>query len=135
MKFIHEVLLALSMCLFRWINRIISKRAHAISKIIFILGSKKFLACLERVISYTWSFSHSDPDPSSVSPTICRYIKHDKNDHKLLLLQKIWPLTTLKSIGLCKKNISSTYLFCSSNEPLKTKMADQIYFRVSFHQR
>ena len=55
-----------SMCLFRWINRIISKRAHAISKIVFILGLKKFLACLERVRGYAWSFSHSDPDPSSV---------------------------------------------------------------------
>ena len=58
-KFVCEVLLAPSMCLFRWINRIISKRAHTISKILFILGSKKFLACLKLVRSYAWSFSHS----------------------------------------------------------------------------
>ena len=45
----------------------ISKRAHEISKILFSLGLKKFLACLECVKSYAWSFSHSDPDPSSVS--------------------------------------------------------------------
>ena len=66
MKFFHEVLLAPSMCLFRWINRIISKRAHTILKILFILGLNKFLACLECVRSYAWSFGHSDPDPSSV---------------------------------------------------------------------
>ena len=46
---------------------IISKRAHGISKILFILGSNKCLACLERIKSYTWSFGHSNPDPSSVS--------------------------------------------------------------------
>ena len=40
--------------------------AHAISKIIFILGSNKFVACLEHIRSYAWSFGHSDPDPSSV---------------------------------------------------------------------
>ena len=43
-----------------WINRMISKRAQTISKILFILGSKKFLACLEHVKSYAWSFSHSN---------------------------------------------------------------------------
>ena len=61
-------------CLFMWIKvdkyDLISKRAHAISKIIFILGSNKFLACLEHFRSYAWSFGHSDPDPSSV---ICNH--------------------------------------------------------------
>ena len=47
-------------------NRNISKRAHAISKIIFILGSNKFLVGLELVRSYAWSFGHSDEDLSSV---------------------------------------------------------------------
>ena len=37
-----------------------------ISKILFILASYIFLACLECVKSYTWSFGHSDPDPKSV---------------------------------------------------------------------
>ena len=55
-----------------WINRIISKRAHVRSKIIFILRSNKFLACLERVRSYAWSFGHSDPEPSSVY-VLCLY--------------------------------------------------------------
>ena len=50
----------------KWINRIISKRAHRISKIIFILRWNKFLAFLECVRSYAWSFGHSAPDPSSV---------------------------------------------------------------------
>ena len=32
----------------------------------FVFGSKKFLACRGSVKSYAWSFSHSDPDQSSV---------------------------------------------------------------------
>ena len=40
--------------------------AHAISKILFILGSYNFLAYLECVRSYAWSKGHSDPDLSSV---------------------------------------------------------------------
>ena len=53
-----------------------SKMAHAISKILFILGSNKILACLEHIRSYAWSFDHSDPDLSSVS----NYLKsfHEK---------------------------------------------------------
>ena len=43
-----------------------SGSSRAISKIIFILGSYKFLAYLECIKSYTWSFGHSDPDLSSV---------------------------------------------------------------------
>ena len=49
-NFFQKEALAPSMCLFtylgrqKWMNRIISKRAHAISKILFILGSNKFLA-------------------------------------------------------------------------------------------
>jgi hypothetical protein len=50
----------------KWINRIISKRAHAISKILFILESYKFLAYLECIRSYAWSKGHSDLDPSRV---------------------------------------------------------------------
>ena len=41
------MLLAPFKCLFKWINRIISKSVQAISKIILILESCKFLA-------YTW---------------------------------------------------------------------------------
>ena len=37
-----------------------------ISKTLFILGSYKFLAYLECIRSYAWSFGHSDPDLSSV---------------------------------------------------------------------
>ena len=37
-----------------------------ISKILFILGSYKFLAYLEHIRSYAWSFGHSDPDKGSV---------------------------------------------------------------------
>ena len=70
MKFIHEVLLAPSMCLFRWIKvDKISKKVQVISKIIFILGSNKFLAYLECLRSYAWSFGHLAPDPSSVRYT------------------------------------------------------------------
>jgi hypothetical protein len=47
-------------------NRIISKLARAISKIIFILELYKFLAYLEGIKSYAWSFGYSDPDLSSV---------------------------------------------------------------------
>jgi hypothetical protein len=61
MKFFHEVILATSMGLFRWI-----KVDHVISKIIFILGPNKFLAYLEGIRSYAWSFGNSPPDPSSV---------------------------------------------------------------------
>ena len=45
---------------------------HTSSKILFILRSNKFLACLERVRSYAWSFGHSDPDPSIVY-VLCLY--------------------------------------------------------------
>ena len=68
--FFHKVPLALSMCLFKWIkviNGIISKSAHAILRILFILGLYNFLAYLECVISYAWSKGHSDPDLSSVT--------------------------------------------------------------------
>ena len=57
------------MCLFmwiKWINRIISKLANAISKFLFLLGSYKFLAYLECIRSYAWSFGHSDLNLSSV---------------------------------------------------------------------
>ena len=47
-------------------NRVISKSARAISKILFIMGSYKFLAYLECVRIYAWSCGHSDPDLSSV---------------------------------------------------------------------
>ena len=50
----------------KWINRIISKSACAISKILFILGSYKFLAYLECIRSYAWSLGYSEPDLSSV---------------------------------------------------------------------
>ena len=65
-KSIHKVPLAPSKCLFKWINRIFSKSARAISKILFNLGSYNFLAYLECVRSYAWSKGHSDPDLSSV---------------------------------------------------------------------
>jgi hypothetical protein len=38
------------------------------SKILFILGSYKFLAYLECVRIYAWSCGHSGPDLSSVGP-------------------------------------------------------------------
>ena len=47
-------------------NRIFSKLARAISKILFILGLYNFLAYLECVKSYAWSKGHSEPDLSSV---------------------------------------------------------------------
>ena len=43
-----------------------AKSPHAISKILFILGSYTFLAYLECIRSYAWSFDHSDL--SSVIP-------------------------------------------------------------------
>ena len=46
-KNFHKLLLALSNYLFEWIKGIISKSVHTISKILFILGSYKSLACLE----------------------------------------------------------------------------------------
>ena len=55
-----------SKCLFKWINRIISKSVHMISKIIFILGLYKFLACLECISRNGLSFGHSYWHPSSV---------------------------------------------------------------------
>ena len=54
----------------KWINRIISKSACAISKILFILGSYKFLAYLKPIRSYAWSNGHSDPDLSSVNTRV-----------------------------------------------------------------
>ena len=47
------------------VNRIISKSARVIPKILFILGLSKFLAYLECIRSYAWSFGHSDPDLST----------------------------------------------------------------------
>ena len=60
------MLLAPSKCLFKWINMIISKSIHGISKIIFILRPYKFLACLECISRNGLSFAHLDWDPSSV---------------------------------------------------------------------
>ena len=57
-----------------WINRIFSKLAGTISKILFILGSYNFLASLECVRSHAWSKGHSDPDLSSVTRT-CQIVK------------------------------------------------------------
>ena len=54
------------LCGQKWINRIFSKLARAISKILSILGSYNFLASLECVRSYAWSKGHSEPDLSSV---------------------------------------------------------------------
>ena len=48
-------------------NRIISKSAREISKILFNLELYNFLAYLECVRSYAWSKGHSDPDLSSVN--------------------------------------------------------------------
>ena len=50
----------------KWINRIISKLARGISKFLFILGLYKFLEYLEYIISFVWSFGHSDPYLSRV---------------------------------------------------------------------
>ena len=55
-----------SKCLFKWIKRIISKSVHAISKILFILGSYKFLACLECISKNGLSFGYSNWHPSNV---------------------------------------------------------------------
>ena len=66
MKFFHKVPLAPSKCLFKWINRVITKSARVISKILFILGSYKFLAYLECVRIYAWSCGCSDLDLSSL---------------------------------------------------------------------
>ena len=64
----------------KWIYRVISKLAHAISKILFILGSYKFLAYLECIKIYAWSFGHSDPDLSSVYMQYGRsYLKKNVN--------------------------------------------------------
>ena len=54
------------LCGQKWINRIFSKLARGISKILFFLESYNFLACLECVRSYAWSKGHSDPDLCSV---------------------------------------------------------------------
>ena len=48
------------------INGNISKKLHAIWKILFILGSYEFLACLECISRNGLSFGHSDWDISSV---------------------------------------------------------------------
>ena len=63
------MLLALSKCLFKWmkwINRIISKSVHAISKILLIFGLFMFLACLECISRNGLPFGHSDWDPSTL---------------------------------------------------------------------
>jgi hypothetical protein len=66
MKFIHEALLAPSMCLFRLIkmDKYIGLSQKGLTY--FYFSIEKFLACLEHGRSYTWSFSHSDPDPNFV---------------------------------------------------------------------
>ena len=84
-----------------------SKMAYAISKILFILGSNKILACLERVRSYAWSFGHSAPDPSSVRE-VCTYVKtkEDTSDYVFLYQEP--------------KNVICTYFICEIyKEPLK----------------
>jgi hypothetical protein len=48
------------------INGNISKKLHEIWKILFILGSYEFLACLECISRNGLSFGHSDWDISSV---------------------------------------------------------------------
>ena len=54
------------LCGQKWINRIFSKLARAISKILFILGSHDFLSYLECIRSYAWSKGHSETDLGSV---------------------------------------------------------------------
>ena len=54
-------------CGYKWIIRIFSKLARAISKILFILGLYNFLAYLECVRSYAWSKGHSETDLGSVT--------------------------------------------------------------------
>ena len=61
-------------------NRIISKSVHAISKIILILGSYKFLACLECISRNGLSFFHSDWDPSSA------WIQQPNPNHMIRIL-------------------------------------------------
>ena len=41
------------------------KSAPAIPKILFILGAYNFIAYMECIRSYAWSFGHSDPELSS----------------------------------------------------------------------
>ena len=54
-------------------SMIISKSAHGISK----MGMNKFLAYLECIRSYAWSFGHSDSDLSSVSAhkSLCKVVE------------------------------------------------------------
>ena len=58
------MLLAPSKCLFKWINTIISKSIHVISKILFILESYKFLACLECISRNGLSLSNGSSSDS-----------------------------------------------------------------------
>ena len=57
------------------INGNISKKLHAIWKILFILGSYEFLACLECISRNGLSFGHSDWHPSSV-PYFAGFCEH-----------------------------------------------------------
>ena len=69
------MVLAPSKCLFMWIKRVISKSIHAISKIIFILGLYKFVACLECISRNGLSFGHSEWDPRSVKEELTKRVK------------------------------------------------------------
>ena len=75
---------------FRKANRIISKLACVISKILFILGSYKFLAYLECIRSYAWSFGYSDPDPSNVALVLFSRLKRNLYRLEAICRQKLW---------------------------------------------
>jgi hypothetical protein len=56
-----------SLKLIVWPQEVSEVTEVKLKKNIYILGSYKFLAYLECIRSYAWSFGHSDPDLSSVS--------------------------------------------------------------------
>ena len=88
---------------YKWINRIFSKLARAISKILFILGSYNFLAYLECIRSYAWSKDHSEPDLGSVGEVSMDSNSLDKT-LKSILSTLPRTLVPLKAIMLFHKN-------------------------------
>ena len=68
---------------YMWMNRIILKSVHAISKHISNLWSYAFLACLEWVSRNGMSIGHLDWDPSSVNALVvhwcyCAHLRGNK---------------------------------------------------------
>ena len=110
-----------SMCLFMWINRILSKSARAISKILFDLGSYNFLAYLEWVRSYAWSKGHSDPDLSSVG--------------KIIMQRLFWNLEYVSCYLKVEQSDTLDWLMKIKLSPIGKARVPSVFLQVNIFQK